>query len=428
VNPAVEKLLGYSREDVLARPYIEFVHPEDRERTVAEAARVETGEAAMGFENRLVGRDGSARWVSWSSVTAREEQLVYAVGRDTTAEKQIAAALAESEERHRELVESARDAIFSIAADGRIVSLNSAFQTVTGWLREERIGRRFAEVLHPDDAGLASRIFETVMRGEPVRTFELRVRGRDDVHVPMELTVTAQRRGEEIVGVLGIARDVRERHRMEEQLRQIQRPDSVGRLAAGIAHDFNNLLTVQQGHLSLLLMEPGLPAPVVEHVQETAAAAERAAALTQQLLLFSRKRPLQRQRVDLNEVVSTLARMLDRVVGEDVAIEIRTDGHLPQAGGPMPERQRPAAPSCAPAVQQPSRLPVARGDQPNLSISSSALTVAGPNRPTTMPAASLASRAACGAVAPAASARPSVAIAVSPAPVTSATSRAVAGR
>ncbi len=120
---------------------------------------------------------------------------------------------------------------------------------------------------------------------------------------------------------------------MEEELRQIQKLDSVGRLTAGIAHDFNNLLTVQQASLSLLLMESGLSEAVVEHIQDVATAADRAAALTRQLLLFSRKRTMQRRQVELNEVVATLAKMLERVVGENIELQLVCDDNLPAIRG-----------------------------------------------------------------------------------------------
>jgi len=330
VNPAWESVLGYSRSELLARPYLEFVHPEDLERTRAEAERVAGNGSSTPFENRFRCKDGSYKWLSWTSVTVPEERLIYAVARDVTEQKEISIALRESEARYRGLVESARDGIFTLAPDGTITSANRAFNRSTGWSGDEWIGRPFSDLLHPEDRSRTTRLFESLMRGEAVAFpfIELRLAASGGGYIPMEITTTPQRMENRVVGLLGIARDVRERHRMEEQLRQIQRLDSIGRLAAGVAHDFNNLLTVQQGHLGLLMMNPDLPSPVVEDLQEIAAATDRAAALTRQLLMFSRGRSMERQFLNLNEVVTAFSNMLDRLVGETVEVEIDCDAQL----------------------------------------------------------------------------------------------------
>ncbi|MFN2317828.1 MAG: PAS domain S-box protein [Gemmatimonadales bacterium] len=244
-------------------------------------------------------------------------------------------ALRESEERYRSLVEGARDGIFTLSPEGVIISANSAVAILTGWPLAEWIGRSFAEVIHRDDVARAMDVFQSVMAGDTPAspTLELRLLAADGRALPVELTTTPKRLGDQVIGILAIGRDVRERHRMEEQLRQSQKIDSIGRLAAGVAHDFNNLLTVQQAHLALLLMERELPASVVEHLQEIAEATDRAAALTRQLMLFSRKRVVQRRRLQLDEVVVTLSRMLDRLVGEDVTIELACEADLPPIEG-----------------------------------------------------------------------------------------------
>ncbi len=335
LNPAWEQTLGFSRAELMAKPYLDFVHPEDRERTLAEASRDEHGMLSAGFENRYRCADGSFKWLSWSSVVVPEAGLIYAVARDVTAQKETALALQESEERYRGLVEGVRDGIFTLAADGTITSANYAFQLITGWSRDEWLGRPFHGILHPEDQPRALQLFLAMMGRKPgsLSPIELRFATSEGNYVPMELTATPKRSGEKIVGLLGIARDVRERHRIEEELRQIQKLDSIGRLTAGIAHDFNNLLTVQQGYLSLLLTESGLSDTVVEHIQEVAVAADRAAALTRQLLLFSRKRPMQRRRFNLNDVATTLSRMLERAVGDDITLRLECDDHLPVVEG-----------------------------------------------------------------------------------------------
>jgi two-component system cell cycle sensor histidine kinase/response regulator CckA len=128
---------------------------------------------------------------------------------------------------------------------------------------------------------------------------------------------------EKIVGLVGIGRNITERKRLEEQLRQSQKMEAVGRLAGGVAHDFNNLLTSITGYSSLVLSSLDGHDPLREDVEETMKAAKRAAALTRQLLAFSRGQVLQPKALDLNVVVADMVKMLQRIIGED--IELVTD-------------------------------------------------------------------------------------------------------
>ena len=133
----------------------------------------------------------------------------------------------------------------------------------------------------------------------------------------------------EIELILVIARDITERQRLQEQLRQAQKMESIGRLAGGIAHDFNNLLTAIGGYAELMLMDFDADAvPTRDSVEQIARAAGRAASLTGQLLAFSRKQVLRPQVIDLNEVVGGMATMLARMLGEDVVLSTAFDPEL----------------------------------------------------------------------------------------------------
>jgi signal transduction histidine kinase/ActR/RegA family two-component response regulator len=116
--------------------------------------------------------------------------------------------------------------------------------------------------------------------------------------------------------------DITERLSLEAQLRQSQKMESVGQLAAGVAHDFNNMLTIIQGHAGMLMAKPTLPAEFQESAQAVYFAAERAASLTRQLLMFSRKNVMQPMPLDLREVVAHVSKMLQRLLGEDIALEL----------------------------------------------------------------------------------------------------------
>ena len=133
--------------------------------------------------------------------------------------------------------------------------------------------------------------------------------------------------------VLSIGTDITERKQLEEQFRQSQKLEAIGQLASGVAHDFNNLLTIIQGNASLLLDAPGLSKPEAETAKQIVEAAERAAGLTRQLLLFSRKQAMHPIRLNLNETVGNLAKMLQRLLGEDIALSTNYASRLPQVHG-----------------------------------------------------------------------------------------------
>ena len=124
--------------------------------------------------------------------------------------------------------------------------------------------------------------------------------------------------------------EVTDRLNIEEQLRQSQKMESIGQLAAGVAHDFNNVLTVIEGHTGLLLSETQLPEPAIESLEQIAAAAGKAANLTRQLLTFSRRQVMQAKLIDLNVVIQNVTRMLSRLLGEDITIQFNFANRLPQ--------------------------------------------------------------------------------------------------
>ena len=127
--------------------------------------------------------------------------------------------------------------------------------------------------------------------------------------------------------------DITERVNLEEQFRQVQKMESVGQLAAGVAHDFNNILTIIQGHSGLLISRANLAPAMTTSIQAISFAAERAASLTRQLLMFSRKQVVETRSLDLNEVVNNMSKMLQRLIGETVTLQCRLPSHLPHVLG-----------------------------------------------------------------------------------------------
>ncbi|HVV71390.1 MAG TPA: ATP-binding protein, partial [Verrucomicrobiae bacterium] len=185
------------------------------------------------------------------------------------------------------------------------------------------LGQSAFALLHPEDLPRARAAFEeAVSRPDTTVRVEFRFRHRDGSWRHLETFGRSHLEDPAIAGVVINSRDVSDRRRLEDQLRQAQKMEAIGQLAGGVAHDFNNILTVIQGHASLLRMSAPLSDDAGRSAQEIAQAAERASALTRQLLTFSRRHMMQPRNLDLNEVVGNMAKMLGRVLGEDISLQL----------------------------------------------------------------------------------------------------------
>ncbi len=250
-------------------------------------------------------------------VTAKSIQMEEEIADRREAED----ALRESEERYRMLIDTSPDIIYTVdAGNDRIQSLNLAFEKLTGWQRDAWIGRPFPELIHPDDRDLAAGTIAEVRRGEPRSRYELRILTRSGEYRTAEFTSNALFEDGKVVAAFGIARDVTERKRLEEQLRHAVKMEAVGQLAGGIAHDFNNMLSVIIGYCNFLLDDMRTDDPLRQYVELVMASAERAAHLTQNLLTFSRKQIVSMQPMDLVTVVRKVEPLVSRLVGESVRV------------------------------------------------------------------------------------------------------------
>ena len=175
------------------------------------------------------------------------------VHRDVTDRKRVQEALHHSEYKYRELVENANDVVFTVDAAGYCLSMNRMGQFISGFVAEDPRGTHFSALVVPEQADQASRQLRRVLAGEASPAFELEVVSREGTRATLEVNVRPIYDRDLVVAAQGIARDVTERKRLEEQLRQAQKMEAVGRLAGGIAHDFNNLLTAILGYSELLL-------------------------------------------------------------------------------------------------------------------------------------------------------------------------------
>src|SRR5437879_6580186 len=332
VSQAATRLLGYGVPELTGTNALGFLHPDDLALTERLCRQLlDQPGTPIRTELRARHKDGSYHLVEAVAVNRLDDPAVGAVvanWRDITERLRAEQALRNSEQSYRSLVDGVRDVIFALSPGGEVTSLNPAFEEMTGFPPAEWVGRPFEAFVHPDDVPLALDLFGRVLQGEPRPTIQFRILTKGGTYRVAEFSATAQLRDGRLRGILGIGRDVTERLGLEQQLRQAQKMEAVGRLAGGVAHDFNNILTAITGHAELLLEDLGHHDPRRVDVDEIRRSAERAAGLTRQLLAFSRQQVLQPKVVDLNALVLDMDKLLRRLIGEDVELATVLDPTL----------------------------------------------------------------------------------------------------
>jgi two-component system, cell cycle sensor histidine kinase and response regulator CckA len=262
---------------------------------------------------------GMLRDVAAMAMDELELQLELMKSRET------AASLRASEARFRAVMETASQGIIGVVRDGTIRLVNRKAETLFGYSRDELVGQSLEtlipEALRGHHAADRARYFENPHPRPMGIGLELRGRHKEGKEFPVEISLNHLDVDGEKMAISFIT-DISERTRLENQLRQSQKMEAVGQLAGGVAHDFNNLLTVISGYSNLALA--GLPPEheLKEPIEEISRAAERAGLLTQQLLAFSRQQVVQPRRFKLNDRVEQTHRILKRLIGEDILLEI----------------------------------------------------------------------------------------------------------
>ncbi|HEX7654785.1 MAG TPA: PAS domain S-box protein, partial [Verrucomicrobiae bacterium] len=339
-NTAFAAIYGLQREEVIGQTSLDlglWQQPEDREAMLTEIkAQGRIIDREMRFRNPRTGAPG-VLLLSIETIQFAGEKCMLGLARDFTDRKKAEAHLA----KLAAIIESSDDAIIGKTLTGIITSWNRGAERIFGYPATEVIGRSLTLLIPPERIDEEPEILAKIAMGEVIEHFEtVRVR-KDGRLIQVSVTISPLRDEHgRIVGASKIARDITERKRLEEQLRQSQKMEAVGRLSGGIAHDFNNLLTVIRGNASLLVEFDQEPEEQRDCVSQIIQAAERASDLTRQLLLFSRKQPLHFIELELNQCVTEYHRLLMRIVGEDIALSLELAPKLPliRADGGMVEQ------------------------------------------------------------------------------------------
>lgn len=321
-NERFRALWGYRAEDLEGRALSEMWAPERGPSVMARAKLLTPGTAPSSFEAMARRKDGSLFPAHATAVAVDLPEGRTSIGffTDETERKRAEDALRDSERRFRELAENIDEVFWVLDPhDVTLQYVSPAYERVFG--RPAKHGPWcdvWLDAVHPDDrervrsaAGRYWRDWEETYR---IRRPDLSVRWIHERAFPLLDDGVVYR-------VVGTAMDITEQRDLELQMRHAQKMEAIGVLAGGVAHDFNNMLSVILSYSSLLLEELSQPDPMRADILEMKNAAERAAALTQQLLVFSRRKPSQARLVDLNEVLASTEKMLRRVIGEDVVLQ-----------------------------------------------------------------------------------------------------------
>jgi len=315
VNPAFEVVTGLKAKDLLGRTVRE-VMPNVEPHWIERYGRVATTGESIQFEN--FSQDLN-RHYQVAAYSPKPEH--FAVTIEDVTERRRAA---ESQTLLATAVEQSAEMIVVTDVAGLIQYVNPAFERTTGYALSEVRGetpRLLKSGLQ--EAAVYKQLWDTINAGQ-VWKGRLINKRKDGVQYTIDSTISPVRDTQgKIIRYIALSRDITYEQAIEEQLRQVQKMDAVGRLAGGVAHDFNNMLTVISGYCGLLSLRVAANPDLLRHVEQVQKAAERAAGLTRQLLAFSRRQVLQPRVLDINQVLHNMEGMLHRLIGEDIELQTR---------------------------------------------------------------------------------------------------------
>lgn len=320
-------MFGYPKEEVVGRRFTEFVRADYRPAILQHYYKQTSSRILNSYvEFPAITKSGTELWLgqnAWLVFDGAGKYIgMQAVARDITERKRAEDALRAAEAKYRALVEQSLVGVY-ILQNERLVYVNPKAADLLGYTQQELLDIPWAfSLVHEQDRSLViDQLSRIGSSGTPSVQMAARGLRKDGGIVQVESFCTAT----EFSGrpaVLATVIDISDRVKLEDQLRQAQKMEAVGRLAGGIAHDFNNLLTAIRGNAELISHRVKRDPTMVAEVDEILHAADRAATLTRQLLAFSRKQVLQPVALDLNETINAVSRMARRLIGTDVQLQL----------------------------------------------------------------------------------------------------------
>jgi PAS domain S-box-containing protein len=324
-NPAFANMFGYAREDLqrLSLYGLYFGGAEERDEWIKQLRREGSPHPR---EFCLRRKDGSQLWVVQNANIEKHadgSELLEGTLVDITERKLTTLAIEEWKRRYDDAVLASAQIIYESDPESSRVTLGGCVREILGYSAEELSGdaQAWLALIHPEDKAHYLEKLRSAATTSGTIEFEYRARRKNNSYRTLweqgRVVLDASGR---VIRIVGFISDITERRALEAQLRQAQKMEAVGRLAGGIAHDFNNLLTIINGYSAMQFERTAPSDPVHHEAEQIRAAADRASALTQQLLAFSRQQVLQPARVNLNDVVRNVEKLLRRLIGEDIEV------------------------------------------------------------------------------------------------------------
>jgi PAS domain S-box-containing protein len=335
INRACEQFLGRTRDKVIGRTVREVLPPraaeiiETRDREL-----LERGHSLFDVENLLDTPDKGTRYMTAQRLIIRDEEerpkYLLTVIDDVTERRLAQDELLEANKLMRAVIDASPVAITGSKPSGEMIIWNQAAETLFGYTAEEALGRCAVDLIVPDDMRAEfgtsrARAFS----GVAIRNVIERRKRKDGTIIDVELASAPVFNEDGSVRHCVVAiEDITNRKMLEEQLRQSQKMEAIGQLTGGLSHDFNNLLAIIIGNLDLLREHVGWNPDAAEAVEEALGASLRGADLNRRLLAFARRQPLQPKTLDLSELVTGMAKLLTRTLGEHIEINLATANGL----------------------------------------------------------------------------------------------------
>jgi PAS domain S-box-containing protein len=322
ISPSVEKLLGYTPEEMTGKPIqdLNVLAPDSLEKAFSDIMKVLSGKRIPYSQYEFISKDGTRKFgeVSASPLT-RDGKVVamVSVARDITERKSMEDALKQSKEQYRIVLEANPDPVVVYDMAGKVTYFNMAFSNVFGWKLEECVGQKM-DVFVPTDAWPETTVMiNKVASGENFSGIETRRYTKKGKIIPVSISGAIYRdeNGNPMGSVINL-RDITEQKKLEIQLQQAQKMEAIGTLAGGIAHDFNNLLMGIQGCTSLMSLDIDPNHPNFGYLHKIESYIKNATSLTKQLLGFARKGKYEIKATDLNDIVNKSAEMFGRAKKE----------------------------------------------------------------------------------------------------------------
>lgn len=325
-NASGARSLGYTPEEMVGR-HVGLFGPDVTPEAWGEIWACLKSEGCFSRETRQVCKDGrevpvevSANYLAYSG-----REFAVAFVHNIELRRQVIEERREFSQLLGVLFDTAPVAIVGIEPDGKVKTWNAAAARIFGWSAEEVVGQMLP-IVPPDRP---AEFVQALMTGDAHTGIERPCQTKDGTQIEVRMSLVPLRGADGTVsGLIGLLEDITEQKRLEAQLLQAQRLENIGRLAGAVAHDFNNLLTVINGYGELAMGQLDPRDPLHESVQEIKAAGDRAAALTQQLLAFSRRQVLQPKVLDIGGVLGELEGMLRRLIGEDIELVLGRDPNV----------------------------------------------------------------------------------------------------